>query len=105
MISKININGEVKEMQFNGNENGIDIGVDGTTSFNYFELAVPTNAGVTPIATYIRLSPSITDTVTYSFSSPKYPYFPDKIYYNKSLVWEIINTKPNGFWPSITIIK
>jgi hypothetical protein len=72
---------------------------------NYFYLFVPTNYGKNPLSTFIHLSSTITDTLTYTFLDKGRPYVPDKIYYNKRLVWDVENAPKDGPWPPITIVK
>ncbi len=103
IISKINFNGVIQDISYNTNGVGIYQDANG---FSYIELMVPTNWGSkSPLATYVKLSPSITDTVTYTFLSPESPSIPDKIFYNKKLAWDIVNANVAGNWPPITIIK
>lgn len=103
IISKVDEKGTIKEVIFN--QDGVGIFVDGITGFSYIEVTIPTNFGTNPLATYITLSPTITDTVTYTYGPTKYKYVPDKIYYNKKLVWEEVNIPSEGKFPPITIIK
>ena len=107
VVSKIDFNGTIKEMTYNFNENGIDVYFDGDTNYNYFDLAVPTNAGKNPIETLITLSPTDKDTVTYTYGPTIFKYVPDKIYYNKKLVWEeaTIPRSGAGRFPPIIVIK
>lgn len=104
VVSKVEANGVIKDMYYGTDETGIDINVDGNGS-SFIRLSIPTNVSVNPIATYVTLSASDTDTVTYTFLSTKYKYMPDKIYYNNKLVWKIEDTPPNSNWNPITVIK
>ena len=100
---KIEVKGATQEVTYNHTV----IYVDDQTGFNYIELAVLTNFGKNPLETYVTLSSAVTDTVTYYFATPaKFQYIPDKVYYNKRLVWDAMNVKGGeGAWPPITIIK
>lgn len=103
IVSKLDQNGTLKEVNYNSA--GVDIFVDGNVGYSYIEVTIPTNFGVNPLATFITLSPTVTDTITYSYGQSKYQYIPDKIFYNKKLVWEVANIPSDGKFPPITIIK
>lgn len=104
VISKVEVNGVVKEMNYD--EGGIETFWDNEKKSYYFFLTIPSSYAKKPLETYVHLSPTIIDTVTYSFSiSPKFKYVPDRIYYNRNLVWDVINATQNNGWPPITIIK
>ena len=100
---KIEVKGATQEVTYNHT----GIYVDDQTGFNYIELAVLTNFGKTPFETYVTLSGAVTDTATYYFATaPRFRNIPDKVYYNKQLVWDATNVKGGeGAWPPITIIK
>lgn len=103
VISRVVVNSITKDISYN--DSGIDIYWDNNLNRNYFELLVPTSYGKTPIATYVQLSPTDVDTVTYTFNGTQHPYIPDQIFYNKKMVWDVANAPDNGRWPPITIIK
>jgi hypothetical protein len=72
-------NGIFKELDTSGTP--IKIEYDDDVRKNYFGLLVPTNYKKNPIRTVVQLSPTISDTVTYTFLSKERPYIPDKIFY------------------------
>jgi hypothetical protein len=105
IISKVEINGVVKDMNYYAAQ-GLNFFVDSKSGFYYIELMLPTTYGKTPIETIITLSPSVTDTVTYTFNGTTYPSFPNQVFYNKVLVWDIANTPATEhLWAPITIVK
>ncbi|HNP76717.1 MAG: hypothetical protein U0289_13740 [Cyclobacteriaceae bacterium] len=74
----------------------------------YVELPFLTNFRQKPIETYVILSPTDTDTITYSFEpQDRFPFFPSKVYYNKKQVWDLLSlyTKPGTDYWSIELIK
>jgi hypothetical protein len=105
VVSKIDSSGHVKEIYLNGDEKGIVIFFDDELSLYFLNLNIPTNADKKPIETIVTLSPTDTDTVTYTFGKVNHPYFPDKIYYNKILAWEEANIPKGGRIPPIVVIK
>lgn len=106
VLSKIDYGGTIKEVFFNNNENGIDVYFDDDLKSNYFDLSVPTNADKNPLETFITLSTTDKDTITYSFGYNRFKNVPDKIFYNKKLIWDA-NDIPSGEgkFPPITVIK
>ena len=106
VISRVDYAGAVKDVSFNNDENGIKVYFDNDLKSYYFDLSVPTNADKNPIATFISLSSTVKDTVTYSFGYNRFKNLPDKIYYNKVLVWEAVNIPAgDGKFPPIVLIK
>jgi hypothetical protein len=103
VVSKMEVNGVTKEVIYE--DKGIDVFWDNVAQLHYFGLLVPTSYGKKPIETYVNLSATLIDTVTYTFQNQQRPYIPDKIYYNKKLVWDAATVPSNGTWPPITIIK
>lgn len=103
VVSKMEVNGVTKEVIYE--DKGIDVFWDDVTQLHYFGLLVPTSYGKKPLETYVTLSATLTDTVTYTFQNQQRPYIPDKIYYNKKLVWDVATVPSNSTWPPITIIK
>lgn len=107
VISKVEERGVIKLRSYN--QDGVDsvgIFIDDQTGFNYIELAIPTKAAVLPLETYIYLSPTKIDTATYTFEGSRFgTHIPDKIFYNKKLVWEVSKTPLDGNWPPITIVR
>lgn len=101
VVSDIEFNGQLKETiyDFGG------VTFDSTTGNTCLEITVPTNYQRTPLRTRVTLAPNLTDTLTYTYEQTAYQYCPDKIFYNKKLVWDIRDTKSDGKWPTITIIK
>ena len=96
-------NGILKELD--PSETPIRIGYNNAIRKNYFYLPVPTNANKNPIRTIVQLRQGIVDTVTYSYQGKQRPHIPDKIYYNKKLVWEVVGVPDEGSWSPIIIIK
>ncbi len=72
------------------------------TSGNHINIRLP-NADQIPVETYVRLSPTIVDTITYTFGNNG--LFPDKLYYNRKLIWDFTLASDNQFFPRVTIIK
>jgi hypothetical protein len=104
VTSKVDIGGTIKEIDYN--ELAIKIEYSDVVNRNYFLIAIPTSYNKKPIATHVRLTPSVVDTITYTFTnaSIKYPYQPEFIYYNKQLIWELSKVKSDEIW-SLTIVK
>lgn len=73
---------------------------DAASGYSYFVGELPTEVHRHIIETYVRLSPTLTDTLTYEFRSPDVV---SKIYYNKGLVWDIANLKQNQWMPIIVV--
>ncbi len=103
VTSKIEINGSIREVNYD--DSGIDVYWDDALRMNYFGINIPTSYAKKPIETYVRLSQSLVDTVTYTFNSKQRQYIPDQIFYNKKLVWDVVNAPDDGLWPPITIVK
>ncbi|MCX8491184.1 MAG: hypothetical protein ORN54_08960 [Cyclobacteriaceae bacterium] len=103
IVSRVEVNGISKEVIYG--DSGVTVEWDNESRMHYLGINVPTNFKKNPIETYVHLSPTIVDTVTYSFLGKQRPYIPDKIYYNKKLVWDVVNVPDDGLWPSIIIIK
>lgn len=104
IVSKVEIKGVVQDMDYYS-EKGFNTYVDGQSGNYYLELAIPTNYAKTPIETLVTLSPTVTDTVTYTYTLQG-RYVPNQVFYNKVLVWDIVNAPvQEGFWPPITIVK
>jgi len=107
IISKMEVDGIVREISYN--EGGIAINWDIATKLYYFETYIPTKyKAKIPIETYVRLSPKITDTLTYTFNlagTEEERACPDKIYYNKKLVWEKAKQPLEGRYLPIIITK
>ncbi|MBS1558598.1 MAG: hypothetical protein JST69_07695 [Bacteroidetes bacterium] len=103
-ISLIEVNGQVQEKKYNDIPGGFSIYSD--AGYHYFQFVLPNSFAKKPIATYLRLSPTLVDTITYQFSStPKFQYIPDKIFYNRKTVWDVSVAVFGQGWPPITIIK
>jgi len=103
IVSKIEVDGVTKEIMYEGKP--IFLFLDNSTQMNCFGISIPTSYDKKPIEMYVTLSPTVTDTVTYTFQNQQEPIIPDKIYYNKVLVLNgNIDTK-TGKWPTITIIR
>jgi hypothetical protein len=105
VVSKIESNGIVKEVYYNDDDKGIEVYFDDSLKSNYFDLSIPSNSGKNPIETIITLSKTDTDTVTYTYGPTKFKAVPDKIYYNKKLVWEAVNIPSEGKFPPIIVVK
>jgi hypothetical protein len=104
VILKQEANGVVKEVSLD--DSGIQVGWDNDARLYYFGMYVPTKWGNrNPIESYVHLSPSLVDTVTYTFFNKRSPAFPDSIFYNKKMVWLDSNVKPNSNYPPIIIVK
>lgn len=103
VTSKIKVGDETREVSYD--EDGIEVTWDNDFRMNCFGIYVPTNYGKTPIATYVQLSPTDMDTVTYTFNGTQHPYIPDQIFYNQKMVWDVVNAPDNGRWPPITVVK
>lgn len=76
----------------------------------YFQLQIPTNTDDPqtyvkryPKKTYVYLSTTDVDTITYNFTPPE--YIADSIFYNKKLVWLLADSPTDGRWQPITIVK
>jgi hypothetical protein len=104
VVSEIERNGIIELINYDDTGFGGVI-VDNITGFNALQLIVPTNWSKQPIKTLVKLSKTVTDTLTYTFDKSPFDYLPNKIYYNKVEVWDIANAPPNANWPPITIIK
>lgn len=103
VISMIEKDGVIKEYNFDAK--GITIEYDDSKRKNYFGTWIPTNSGEKPIVTYVYLSSSDVDTITYSFSpTSKFPFMPDSLFYNKKLMWLQADIHPDTF-QSFTITK
>lgn len=78
-----------------------------TDSPSLMEVGLLTSKSQIPIETYIALSATDTDTITYTFdASPRFLYLPGKMYYNRQLIWDTNTlTVDHGAWPVITIVK
>ena len=107
IISKMEVDGIIKEISYN--ENSVPLYWDSSTKFYYFETFVPTQYKTRkPIETYVKLSPSVKDTITYTFNlegTEEERAYPDKIFYNKKLVWEKSKQPVEGRWLPITIVR
>lgn len=107
IISKMEVDGVVKQVSYD--EDGVAVYWDSSTKFYYFETEVPTQYKERkPIETYVHLSKTVTDTVTYTFNlggTEVERAYPDKVYYNKKLVWEMAKQPTEGRWLPIVIIK
>lgn len=103
VTTSVEQNGSAKELD--PNEVPLSIDYDNSLQKHFFYLLVPTNYQKNPIRTIIRLSTTVTDTVTYTFLSKSRPYVPDKLFYNKKMVWDVANAPVEGAWPPITIVK
>lgn len=95
VTSKIKVGGITKEVNYD--EGGIEVIWDNDFRMNYFGINVPTSYGKIPIATYVQLSPTDVDTVTYTFNGTQRHYIPDQIFYNKKIVWDLANAPRNGY--------
>ncbi|HNP78844.1 MAG: hypothetical protein U0289_13620 [Cyclobacteriaceae bacterium] len=73
---------------------------DAASGYNYFVAELPTEVHRHIVESYVRLTPNLTDTLTYEFRSPDVV---SKIYYNKGLVWDIANLKQNQWMPIIVV--
>lgn len=105
VFSRIDFNRIVKDVYYNNDDKGIGVYFDNELQSYYFDLTVPSNDVKNPIATIVTLSKSDTDTVTYSFGSARNKGIPEKIYYNKIQVWDIVNLPREGKFPPINVIK
>ena len=103
IVSKIEEGGVTKEIMYEGKP--IFLFLDNSTQMNYFGISIPTSYGKKPIETYVTLSPTVTDTITYTFKNPQRPNLPDSIFYNKVLVWVDDIDPKTGVWPTITIVR
>jgi len=105
VFSRVESNGVVKEVYYNEDDKGIEVYFDDSLKSYYFDLSIPTNAGKNPIETIITLNKTDTDTVTYTYGPSKFKAVPDKIYYNKVLVWGTANIPNDGKFPPIIVTK
>lgn len=103
IVSKIEVDGVTKEIMYEAKP--IFLFLDNLTQQYYFGISVPTKYAKKPIETYVTLSPTVTDTLTYTFENPQRPTIPDRIYYNKVLVWVDDINPQTGLWPTITITR
>ncbi|NOS90817.1 MAG: hypothetical protein HOP30_02740 [Cyclobacteriaceae bacterium] len=103
VVSKIEEGGVTKEIMYEGKP--LFLFLDNSNQQYYFGISVPTRSGKKPIETYVTLSPTVTDTLTYTFENQQEPIIPDKIYYNKVLVWNGKIDPKTGKWPPIIIIR
>ena len=103
IVSKIEVNGVTKEIMYEAKP--LFLFLNNSTQQYYLGISVPTKYAKKPIETYVTLSPTVTDTLTYTFENPQRPSIPDKIYYNKELVWIDDIDPQTGLWPTITIIR
>lgn len=104
IISKVEIDGTVRDVNYY-EEEPLGIFLDGQSGSYYIELVLPTNYAKTPVMTLVTLRPSLTDTVTYTYNLQN-RYVPNQIFYNRDLVWDIVNAPvQEGLWPPITIVK
>jgi hypothetical protein len=56
----------------------------------------------------VRLSPTLVDTVAYTFPSSgtdQQKAYPDKVYYNRKLVWKMAKQPAEGGWLPIVIVR
>ncbi len=74
------------------------------TSGNHILIYLP-KGNQHPIETYVRLSPVIVDTITYTFGNGDQQVFPEKLFYNRKLIWDFTQLSNNQFTPQVTIIK
>lgn len=106
VISIVEKGGVQKEI--NLDDKGITIDYDAETRRNYLGVWIPTPAGYRgdPIATYVTLSPLDTDTITYTFTAANATprLYPEYVYYNKQLVWELSKMKSDEY-ASMIIVK
>jgi|688.fasta_scaffold977026_1 hypothetical protein len=105
VISRIDFNGVVKEVYYNEDDRVIPVYFDNELKSYYFDLSVPTNAGKSPIETIVTLSKTDSDTVTYTYGPTIHRSFPDRVFYNKVLVWEAVDIPREGKYPPISVIK
>lgn len=73
------------------------------TSGNHILIYLP-KVHQNPIETYVRLSPTVVDTITYTFTKND-NWFPEKLFYNKKLIWDFTQPLNNRLEPQVTIIK
>jgi len=105
VFSHLEQSGKIVVEYFNNDDKGIPVHFDEDLQSWYFDLSIPTNAGYNPIETIVKLSPTDSDTVTYTFGANKYKYAPDQIFYNKLLVWRAIDIVNNEKFPPIQVVK
>lgn len=105
VFTRVERNGAVIVEYYNEDDKGISVYFDGTLNASFFYLSIPTNFDKNPIETIIKLSPTDSDTVTYTFNPSKLEAVPDRIFYNDKLVWEVFNVPQEGQFPPIRIVK
>ncbi len=85
-----------------------EIEFDAESNRRFIWILFASNYKQLPLATYLHLSPTDVDTITYEFwrSGSTYQYQPQKLYYNKKLVWEMNEVQTGNEWdPPLIIVK
>jgi hypothetical protein len=103
VISKLEINGVVKVENYD--PDGLKIFWDEELKMNYFKMTLPTNAGKNPIETYVYLTSTDVDTITYDFQNTTKQYLPRYMFYNKKKIWDVADTPANGLVQPIVVTK
>jgi len=111
IISKVAVSGGTKEVDYykdysgkqtvqiySGKYNDLT-----DTSGNHIMIYLP-RVDQNPIETYVRLSPTVVDTITFTFTKDD-NVFPEKLFYNKKLIWDFTQPSNNRFEPQVTIVK
>lgn len=103
LVSKIEINGVVKEINYN--QDGLKIFWDDELKTNCFIMTLPTNVAQNPIETYVYLTRTDVDTITYDFQNSRLPSIPRYIFYNKRRVWDVAEAPSEGLLQPIVVTK
>jgi hypothetical protein len=110
VTSKVSKNGSIIDINYNSET--IIFYYDEELKSYCFDMNIPCNADKDPIESMVTLSPTNTDTITYTFVPSKYVYrensnseIPNKIFYNKVLVWQSSDIPKNARYQPMEIVK